>query len=179
LLPIPHMGFWETIQSEFSDIPSVEMATRLTLRLLMAGLFGGILGYERESKGKSAGLRTHVLLSMGTAFFVMVPAFSGMDNESLSRVLQGILTGIGFIGAGTILKRTDQKKVEGLTTSAGLWFTAAIGVASGMGRELSALIGCIVGFAILNLVPHVAKFPHARGESGLLTNDIATNRVAP
>lgn len=151
------MGFLETIESEFSDLNSVESATRLITRLIMAGVLGGILGFERECAGKSAGLRTHVMLTMGTAFFVMVPNLLGMDGAALSRVFQGILPGIGFLGAGTILKHTEERRIEGLTTAAGVWFAAAIGMATGLGRNVSAIAGTLVGLLILALLPHVSQ----------------------
>ena len=158
-------SIFSAIQSEFSDLPSLEITTRLVLRLLLAGILGGILGFEREAKGKSAGLRTHVMLAMGTAFFIMVPKLSGMQEDAISRILQGLLTGVGFIGAGTILKHTDEGRIEGLTTPAGLWFHAAIGVAAGMGMEMSAIMGSLIGFLILNLVPHISNLSKRKTSS--------------
>jgi len=87
--------------------------------------------------------------------FVLAPRMAGADDAALSRVIQGIVAGIGFLGAGTILKdrarHTDQ--VKGLTTSAGLWMTAAIGIAAGMGREATAVLSTVLALGILSLMP--------------------------
>ncbi|UPQ83688.1 MgtC/SapB family protein [Pseudomonas knackmussii] len=145
------MEWWEvlghTVASEFSDIPDLEHGIRVSIRLLLAIALGGVLGYEREYKGKAAGLRTHMLVALGAALFVLVPLEAGMPLEDLSRVMQGIITGIGFLGAGTILKGSSQQDVKGLTTAAGIWLTAAIGVATGLGHESTAVL--TTGFALV------------------------------
>ncbi|RRV10390.1 MgtC/SapB family protein [Pseudomonas sp. v388] len=147
----------DTLQSEFSDITDPSQLTRITVRLLMAALLGGILGYEREHRGKAAGIRTHMLVCMGAALFVLVPRMAGADDAALSRVVQGIVAGIGFLGAGTILKDgvRSAAQVKGLTTAAGLWMTAAIGVAAGMGREATAVLSTLLALGILSLVPRL------------------------
>ncbi|MCO8161926.1 MgtC/SapB family protein [Pseudomonas sp. 21LCFQ010] len=146
-----------TVQSEFADIGDIEQLTRVTLRLATAAILGGILGFEREHRGKAAGVRTHMLVSMGAALFVLAPDMAGADDTALSRVIQGIVAGIGFLGAGTILKEHAKNisQVKGLTTAAGLWMTAAIGVAAGMGREVMAILSTLLALGILSLVPHV------------------------
>lgn len=121
------------------------------LRILTAILLGGIVGIERERAGKPAGLRTHMLVSLGTAVVVLACSGAAMSMEGLSRVIQGIVTGIGFIGAGSILKLDDERRIEGLTTAAGLWMTAAVGVAVGLGALGVALIGTIVTLLVLAL----------------------------
>jgi putative Mg2+ transporter-C (MgtC) family protein len=126
------------------------------VRLAVAVALGAILGYERESVGASAGLRTHMLVSMGSALFVLIPLQAGMALADLSRVLQGITAGIGFIAAGTILKMTKENQITGLTTAAGLWLTCAVGVAAGMGREATAVLSALFALAILSLLPHRA-----------------------
>jgi putative Mg2+ transporter-C (MgtC) family protein len=148
---------WRTIQADFSDLPGVAQITQMTLRLLLAALCGGLLGFERERAGKEAGLRTHMLVALGAAFFVLIPQQAGVSPSDISRVLQGIITGIGFIGAGTILKLNDREEVRGLTTAAGIWLTAAVGIAAGMGREASAVLGTVLALAILSLLPRFAK----------------------
>ena len=100
------------------------------VRLVAAGLLGGLLGAERESVGKAAGLRTHMLVGLGAALFVIAPRQSGITEGDVSRIIQGVAAGIGFIGAGTILKLTERQEIQGLTTAASLWLTAAIGVAA-------------------------------------------------
>ncbi|MCV9918615.1 MgtC/SapB family protein [Pseudomonas sp. BT-42-2] len=146
---------WQTVQAEFADVTNEEEVTRILLRLLMAALLGAVLGFEREHKGKSAGVRTHMLVSMGAALFVLAPSMAGADEQALSRVIQGIVAGIGFLGAGTILKGNgkDPSHVKGLTTAAGLWMTAAIGTAAGMGREATALISTVLALLVLATMP--------------------------
>ncbi|MGE8387506.1 MAG: MgtC/SapB family protein [Pseudomonas sp.] len=148
---------WQTIQAEFADITDEQEVTRILLRLLMAAVLGAVLGFEREHKGKSAGVRTHMLVSMGAALFVLSPSMAGADDQALSRVVQGIVAGIGFLGAGTILKGNgrDPSHVKGLTTAAGLWMTAAIGTAAGMGREATALISTLMALLVLATMPLV------------------------
>ena len=126
--------------------------TRFVIRLIAAMLLGAIVGYERERAGKAAGLRTHMLVAMGSALFVISCAAAEMSMEGISRVVQGIATGIGFIGAGAILKRRDEREIEGLTTAAGIYMTAATGVAVGMGRIGLALLSVILTWLVLGLL---------------------------
>jgi putative Mg2+ transporter-C (MgtC) family protein len=140
----------EAIQSEFADVADIEQATRM-----MAALLGGLLGLQRERMRKAAGVRTHMLVSMGAALFVLVPQQNGMPLEDLSRVIQGVIAGIGFLGAGAILKNQSDASIIGLTTAAGVWMTAAIGIACGLGRESTALISTALGLAVFALVPRV------------------------
>jgi putative Mg2+ transporter-C (MgtC) family protein len=146
---------WRGLREDFSDLPGAAEVTKVVVRLLLAALLGGLVGIQRERVGKAAGLRTHMLVALGSAFFVLIPYQAGMQLADLSRVLQGILTGIGFIGAGTILKRDEEEEIQGLTTAAGLWLTAAIGIAAGIGREASAILGTILALIILCLLPRV------------------------
>lgn len=150
------MSVWQqigtTIQQEFSDIPDVSDLTRIVLRLMMAILLGGIIGYERETRGMAAGLRTHMLVALGAAMFVMVPAQAGMDVADMSRVLQGVIAGIGFLGAGAIIKLRNEHEIRGLTTAASIWLTAAIGIAAGMGRESTALLSALMALFILSML---------------------------
>jgi putative Mg2+ transporter-C (MgtC) family protein len=153
----------ETIASEFSDLPDAEQATRVMIRLTLAALLGGLLGIEREQKGKAAGVRTHMLVAMGSAMFVLVSQQAGMITADLSRVIQGVTAGIGFLGAGTIIKGhfkglSDEEQVKGLTTAAGIWLTAAIGMAAGMGREATAVLSTLLALGILSLVPRLVRF---------------------
>ncbi len=154
-------GMWQqvgqTIAAEFSDLPDAGQVTRILLRLTLAALLGGLLGIEREQKGKAAGVRTHMLVAMGAALFVLLSQQSGMAHDDVSRVVQGIIAGIGFLGAGTILKGDDEEKVKGLTTAAGIWLTAAIGVAAGMGRESTAVLSTLLALAIFSVIPHLVR----------------------
>lgn len=147
----------QTVASEFSDVPDLAQATRIVLRLMLAALLGGLLGLERENKGKAAGVRTHMLVAMGAALFVLIPQQAGIVPADLSRVIQGVVAGIGFLCAGSILKSEDEDRVRGLTTAAGMWLTAAIGMAAGLGREATAVISTVLALVILSLVPVVVK----------------------
>ena len=146
-----------TIASEFSDLNDVTQTTRVVLRLAMAALLGGLLGWEREHKGQAAGVRTHMLVAMGAALFVLVSQQLGMEKDDLSRVIQGLTAGVGFLCAGTILKGDKAGEVKGLTTAAGLWLTAAIGVAAGLGRELTAVLATVLALMVLAVVPVLVK----------------------
>ena len=148
---------WNTVLSEFSDIPDATQITRITLRLLVAAALGGLLGYERESQGKSAGVRTHMLVAIGAALFVLIPQQAGASSADLSRVLQGLIAGVGFLGAGAIILGTKQVETQGLTTAAGIWVTAAIGAAAGMGRESTAVLSTLVALFVLSVVPWIVR----------------------
>lgn len=140
-----------TLADEFSDISDIEQLTRVVLRLLVAAVLGGLVGMERELAGKPAGLRTHMLVAIGSALFVLIPMQAGIQLEDLSRVIQGLLAGVGFLCAGAIIKSSHEDNVQGLTTSASLWMTAAIGMGAGLGREALAVLSTILALAILAL----------------------------
>ena len=140
----------EIIWSELtSGLPDKNELAHVMVRLLAAVVLGAIVGWERESAGKAAGLRTHILVALGTTLFVLAAAGSGMTSDGVSRVVQGISTGIGFIGAGAILKLSATREIQGLTTAAGIWMTAAIGVAIGLGGLGLALLGTVLTWIIL------------------------------
>lgn len=148
---------WNTVLSEFSDIPDATQIARITLRLLVAAALGGLLGYEREKQGKSAGVRTHMLVAIGAALFVLIPQQAGASTADLTRVLQGLIAGVGFLGTGVIILGTKQVETRGLTTAAGIWVTAAIGVAAGMGRESTAVLSTLVALFVLSVVPWIVR----------------------
>ena len=154
-----------SIWADFSDLPRTAEITQVVVRLTLAALLGGLLGFEREQAGKAAGIRTHMLVALGSAFFVLIPVQAGIGGEDLSRVLQGVIVGVGFLGAGTILKGDHKGQIYGLTTAAGIWFTAAVGIAAGLGREATALLGTILALLILAFVPHVVS-KHPKDENG-------------
>ncbi len=139
---------WHELTNGFPDRNRLII---VLLRVFAAVLLGAVVGIERERAGKPAGLRTHMLVSLGTAVVVIACQDSGMSLDGLSRVIQGMVTGIGFIGAGTILKLNEQREIQGLTTAAGLWMTAAIGVAAGLGILGVAVIGTLVTVLVLVL----------------------------
>ena len=143
----------ETLQNELmSGLPTVEQAIRIAVRLLAATLLAAVVGYERERTGKSAGLRTHMLVALSSAIFVLAPVEAGMDFADVSRVVQGVAAGIGFIGAGAILKVTNHREIHGLTTAAGIWMTAAVGLAAGLGRLGLAAMSVGLAWIILAIL---------------------------
>jgi putative Mg2+ transporter-C (MgtC) family protein len=156
------MNAWDTIAStvaaEFSDIPDLEQLTRVIVRLLLAALLGALVGLERELAGKAAGLRTHMLVALGSALFVLIPMQAGIELEDLSRVIQGLLAGVGFLCAGAILKAAHEEQVQGLTTSASLWMIAAIGMAAGLGRDATAVLSTLLALAILMMEGPLRRF---------------------
>ena len=134
------------------------------LRLFCAAVLGGIIGLEREYRSKEAGFRTHFLVALGSALFMIVSAYGfsdAMDNElqrwDVSRVAAQVVSGIGFIGAGTIIFRKSENIVSGLTTAAGLWVTAAIGLACGGGMYILAIgstLMVLIGLEAFNYFLH-------------------------
>jgi putative Mg2+ transporter-C (MgtC) family protein len=138
-----------------SGIPDVAESIRIVVRLIVATTAGAIVGFERERTGKSAGLRTHMLVALSSAVFVLGPLEADMSAADVSRVVQGVAAGIGFLGAGTILKLTGEGEVRGLTTAAGIWLTAAVGVAAGLGRLGLAVMCAILAVVILGIVARV------------------------
>jgi len=138
-----------------SGLPDRQQLARVIIRLIAAAILGSIIGYERERAGKAAGLRTHILVTLGTCVFILACSGSGMDSDGLSRVIQGIVTGIGFLGAGSILKLNEERDIQGLTTAAGIWMTAAVGIAVGLGSLGLALLSTILTVIVLALLGQV------------------------
>jgi len=147
---------WDTIAStlraEFSDLSNPEDLTRVIVRLLIAATLAALVGYERERRGSSAGLRTHMMVALGVSLLVVASEQSGMDRESVSRVIQGVFAGIGFLGAGAIIKQDDKDQVRGLTTAASIWATAGIATAAGLGREGTAIVATVFALVVLSLL---------------------------
>ena len=143
------------LEEILSGLPDVRQTASLVTRMVIAMILGAVIGAQREATGKPAGLRTHMLVAMGGALFVLAPVQSGMDLDGMSRVIQGIVTGIGFIGGGAILKLQEQRAIEGLTTAAGIWITAAVGIAAGLGRWGLAVISTILTWITLSLIGRI------------------------
>ncbi|HKZ45148.1 MAG TPA: MgtC/SapB family protein [archaeon] len=124
----------------------LEFQMEITIKLVIAVLLGALIGWEREKMHRPAGLRTHMLVSLGSALFTILSlsAFPGSDP---SRIAANIIVGIGFIGAGTVLQM--KERVIGLTTAASLWTTSAIGMATGAGFYIPAIVTTLVAFVIL------------------------------
>ena len=146
--------------------PDADRCVRVFLRLTIAALLGAIIGYQREAVGKAAGLRTHMLVSGGAALFVVSSLEADMSMEGLSRVIQGLATGIGFIGAGAILKLAEERQITGLTTSAGIWMTAAVGVTVGLGHWGSAAISVAITWIVLAVVGRIEFSAKQNREAG-------------
>jgi putative Mg2+ transporter-C (MgtC) family protein len=146
------ISLWQSLQDDFHDFTDVSRLVHIAIRLIFAAILGGVIGYQREKVGKSAGLRTHMLVTMGTAFFIMVPQHEKMPLGDMSRIIQGIVTGIGFLGGGAILKLTAEKEIHGLTTAAGIWLAAAVGVAVGFGRLGTAVVATLLAFVVLDVL---------------------------
>ena len=161
--------FWEEL---LSGLPDARSLTHALIRLMAATVLGAIIGAQRERAGKPAGLRTHMLVTTGTAVFVLACSGVGMGQDALSRVIQGIVTGLGFIGAGSILKLEGERHVEGLTTAAGVWMTAAVGVAVGLGSLGVAILSTVFTLIILSLAKRFEpRLGHARAEQGERADD--------
>ncbi len=140
------------LEELFAGMSDRRQLGRVIIRLVAATLLGAIIGIQREQTGKPAGMRTHMLVSLGAALFTLAPVLSGMDSADLSRVIQGLATGIGFIGGGAILKLSQEREIQGLTTAAGIWMTAAMGVAVGLGRIGLAFLCVALTWFILSVI---------------------------
>ncbi|MEO6788590.1 MAG: MgtC/SapB family protein [Chthoniobacteraceae bacterium] len=140
----------------------------IALRLGCATVAGAVLGLNRELKGKPAGLRTNALVCLGSALLVLagIGIASGSDSmhqaDVVSRVMQGIITGIGFLGAGVILRDTGGTQVHGITTAATIWLTATLGALCGVGLWPVALLGVGLTLVILVLGKPLEKFFHRK-----------------
>jgi putative Mg2+ transporter-C (MgtC) family protein len=125
-------------------------ATAMIVRLALAIVAGSVVGLDRELKRKPAGLRTHALVALGSAVVVLATtAATTSDSDAVSRAVQGIITGIGFLGAGVIMQYEHERRVEGLTTAASIWVAAALGIVCGMGLVELAIIAVIATLAVL------------------------------
>jgi len=140
---------WQEFAAEAVDFP---MLLRVIIKIAVACLCGSIIGLNREHAGENAGWRTHILVTIASAAFVMSMKESGAATAELTRVVQGIATGVGFLGAGVILRLPDSVRVKGLTTAASIWLSAAVGCAVGAGRIWLPLVATIFGWATLALL---------------------------
>ncbi|GAB4377193.1 MAG: MgtC/SapB family protein [Elainellaceae cyanobacterium] len=136
----------------------------MLLRLSLAVLMGGVVGWEREIEEKPAGLRTHMLVSLGAAMLVMAGIQTGIVQETadtISRIIQGIVTGIGFLGAGEIFSSSRNEsgtiRIRGLTTAAAIWVSTALGIAAGCGLWLMCLFGAALTLLILQGLKRIEK----------------------
>lgn len=147
----------ELIRQELiGDFGDTATMVRVVVRLTIAVILGGVVGFERQYEHKSAGVRTHMLVALGSALFTLVSL--ELLTSDVGRVMQGVATGIGFLGAGVIFKSTDNMEVKGLTTAASVWVTAAAGLATGAGRFWAAGICVAMAWIILYLLHRVERW---------------------
>lgn len=151
------------LDAEWLTLPDTAYMVRVTSRLLWAALLGGLIGAERESRGKFAGLRTQMTVSLAAAAFVIVGSETDDGDGDLGRVIQGIAAGVGFLGAGTILKNWDEG-VKGLTTAATIYLTAAVGVATGAGHGFLATVCVVIAWIILSVMGGLEGRLNARNQ---------------
>jgi putative Mg2+ transporter-C (MgtC) family protein len=151
---------WEELSGGW---PNAEPLLRAAIRLLVAAVLGGVLGIERQYEHKSAGMRTHMLVALGAALLTAAPQLAGVNSDGITRVIQGIAAGVGFIGGGTILKLTDQQEIRGLTTAANIWLAASVGAAAGAGWIVPSVLGAVLALVILYLLGRFERWfgmPH-------------------
>lgn len=132
----------------FAPISQGELIARLAVSLIV----GAVIGLERETQDKPAGLRTNTLVSFGAAMFVLIPIQIGaaqQNLDTLGRAISGVISGVGFIGAGTIL---HSSRVKGLTSAAAIWLSAALGVAVACGLWMMSIVGAIAGWFVLSFL---------------------------
>jgi putative Mg2+ transporter-C (MgtC) family protein len=125
----------------------------IVLRLFAAAVIGSCIGLDREVRRKPAGMRTHALVALGAALVTLVvsrfPPAQIEHVDAVSRAVQGIIAGVGFLGGGAILKSNDHEMVHGLTTAASIWLVASLGIACGVGQWIAALIALAFALVIL------------------------------
>jgi putative Mg2+ transporter-C (MgtC) family protein len=146
---------WQELTGGLSDVREF---VRVTFRLLAAMVLGAIVGLERESTGKPAGVRTYMLVALASALFVIVPLELGMPLAEVARIAQGVATGIGFIGAGAILKLSENREIQGLTTAAAIWMTAAVGMTVGLGGVGIGALSVTLAWVILAIIGRITNY---------------------
>ena len=142
------------------------LALELTIRLVSAGFIGAIIGYEREFRGKGAGVRTHVLVALGSCLFMIISMYGFADAERFdaARIAAGVVGGLGFLGGGIIMK---NKHVVGLTTAAGIWVTGAIGLALGSGLYELAILCALILMGCMEAM-HFYSFKYGQRQTGVV-----------
>lgn len=157
-MPDTSQDILAALAHEFSDVNDLAQGAVLLSRMLVAMVLSGLIGLERERQEAPAGLRTHMLVGLGSALFVLVPLQAGVSPADLTRVVQGVVSGIGFLGAGAILKESRGMQVRGLTTAASIFATAAIGVTAGMGKAMTAILATMLVLFILALLRRLERW---------------------
>jgi len=139
---------------------SMALVTEVATRLVVATLIGSLIGLDRELRHKPAGLKTHALVGLGAALVIVV-ASAMADPSAMSRAIQGIVAGVGFLGGGAILK-SDGEMVHGLTTAASIWLVASLGIACGAGQWMAAVVALIIALIVLILFNALEKWIRTR-----------------
>ncbi|MBI2871512.1 MAG: MgtC/SapB family protein [Candidatus Omnitrophica bacterium] len=137
-------------------------------RLLLAAIFGGLIGLERELHGRAAGLRTHILVCIGSALLMLISIELARQWQGSApdpaRIAAQVVTGIGFLGAGTIIR--ERAGIRGLTTAASIWTIAAVGLAIGMGFYFAALVTTAIALVALHFFSRLERRFSKRGDEG-------------
>lgn len=168
----------ELVYVLLGSVPDGEQMGRIAARLLAAVVLGAVVGIQREIESKPAGLRTHILVTLAATIFVIVPLEAGMSIGDLSRVIQGVATGIGFIGAGAILKLHNDREIHGLTTAATIWMATAIGIAIGLGHVLLAALSVTLTWIVLSLMVRIDAWIAKNRSGGRHASNPAAKRAA-
>lgn len=148
---------WNEIMEYLRELTTVTMI----IRVVLAGIAGGVVGLEREVHGRAAGLRTHMLVSLGAALSALIGCYLSVEmakmgiNSDAQRTGAQVMSGIGFLGAGTILVKKANSRITGLTTAAGLWATAAVGLSMGYGLYEAAIVTVIMVVVAFTIVSHL------------------------
>jgi len=140
-----------------TEWPTDDVFARVTVRLVLAVLLATVIGWEREEHHKTAGLRDHQLVALGSALFVVACCDAFHNDPGITRVVQGIATGIGFIGGGAILKMPDKDRIRGLTTAGSIWCSASVGAAAGLGEMGAAAVGIFLVFFVLAVLEKLKR----------------------
>ncbi|MCK4941790.1 MgtC/SapB family protein [candidate division WOR-3 bacterium] len=127
----------------------------IAIRLAISTLLGGLIGFEREIEHKPAGLRTIILVCLGSTIFMLIGFELGLASSELGRIIAGVVTGIGFLGAGAIIRARGE--VYGLTTAATIWLASGLGLAIGAGYYILAIIACVFALVVLRILGAVEK----------------------
>lgn len=142
------------------------------LRLFVAVVLGGVLGIERQLHGRWAGIRTHMMVSLGAAIFTIAALMTAPnDSNDVTRVIQGVAAGIGFLGAGTILKLSTEVEVKGLTTASSIWLAAALGTVAGLGQYALAAAAGLMSLLVLAILRPLTKAIGKGNDSNKETSD--------
>ena len=143
--------------------PPTSMEWIILGRLCLATLAGAAIGWNRHRAGKPAGVGTHALVALGSALFVAVPIGAGAGQmDALSRTIQGVAAGVGFLGAGEIFRDPGAGKITGLTSAAALWVTAALGITVAAGSLFGSLTAAVLVFVVLEVAPRLEGAASAR-----------------